>query len=79
VIKDIIKSMDDTPHHSHPADWEPPMPSEAELLAALDESLAELAAGVPTVPGEVVRQGLLDSIARMEAKRAAGRDSTSRR
>jgi hypothetical protein len=71
--------MDDTPHHSHRADWEPPMPSEAELLAALDESLAELAAGVPTVPGEVVRQGLLDSIARMEAKRAAGRDSTPRR
>jgi predicted transcriptional regulator len=72
-------TMDDTPHHSRPADWEPPMPSEAELLAALDESLAELAAGVPTVPDEVVRQGLLDSIARIEAKRAGQRDPTPRR
>jgi hypothetical protein len=48
---------------------------------ALDESLAELATGVPTVPGEVVRRDLLDSIARMDAKRAdaAGRKATSRR
>jgi hypothetical protein len=45
--------MDGTPHHK--ADWEPPIPTEAELLAALDESMAELAAGVPTVPGKVVR------------------------
>jgi uncharacterized protein len=37
--------MDDTPRHGHPADWEPPMPSEAELLASRARSEAELAAG----------------------------------
>lgn len=65
-------SMDDTPHRENPADWEPPMPTEAELLAALEESEADLAAG-RTVPGELVRQGLLDSIARLEAKQDATR------
>jgi hypothetical protein len=55
--------MDDTPHRTQavPAGW-------AEVLA---ESEAEAEAGL-SVPGEVVRQELLDSIARMEAK-AAGR------
>jgi hypothetical protein len=62
--------MDDTPHRENPADWEPPMPTEAELLAALEESEADLAAG-RIVPGELVRQRLLDSIARLEAKHAA--------
>ena len=64
--------MDDTPH---------PLNAPPGWAEALDESLAELAAGVPTVPGEVVRRDLLDSIARMEAKRAdaAGRRATSRR
>ncbi len=64
--------MDDTPH---------PLNAPAGWAEALDESLAELAAGVPTVPGEVVRRDLLDSIARMEAKRAdvAGRRATARR
>ena len=28
--------MDDTPHHSNPVDWHPPMPTEAELIAVLD-------------------------------------------
>ena len=47
------------------------MPTEAELLAALAESEAEAEAGL-FVPGHVVRQELLDSMTRMEA-RAAGR------
>ena len=56
--------MDDTPHRTDvvPAGW-------AEILA---ESEAEAEAGL-FVPGEVVRQELLDSIARMEDK-AAVRD-----
>jgi hypothetical protein len=49
-------------------------------LEALSESEAELAAG-ETVPGEVVRQRLLDSIARIEARPAAAqlRRTASRR
>ncbi len=62
--------MNDTPTHRLPADWEPPTPSEAELLAVLAESEAEAEAGL-SVPGEVVRRDLRDSIARLEA-RAAG-------
>jgi hypothetical protein len=64
--------MDDTPH---------PLDTPPGWAEALDESLAELAAGVPTVPGEVVRRDLLDSIARMEAKRADAprRKTTARR
>ncbi len=64
--------MDDTPH---------PLDAPPGWAEALDESLAELAAGVPTVPGEVVRRDLLDSIARMTAKRADAPDrkTTSRR
>jgi len=55
--------MDKPEHHTEvPASW----------LEALAESEAELAAG-QTVPGEVVRQRLLDSIARIEAKQAAAR------
>lgn len=48
---------------------------------ALDRSLAELAAGVPTVPSEVVHRELQESIARLEAKRAGAleRKATSRR
>jgi predicted transcriptional regulator len=55
--------MDNIPHRTKavPAGW-------AEVLA---ESEAEAEAGL-FVPAEVVRQELLDSIARMEAK-AAGR------
>lgn len=65
-------SMDDTPH---------PLDAPPAWAEALDESLAELAAGIPTVPSEAVRRDLLDSIARMEAKRAAApkRKTTSRR
>jgi hypothetical protein len=61
--------MDDTPHRTHPADWEPPMPSEAELLASFARSEAELAAGTVVSGDEMLRE-LDDSIARMEAKRA---------
>jgi hypothetical protein len=61
--------MDDTPHYRHPADWEPPMPSEAELLASLARSEAELATG-QIVSGDEVLRELDESIARMEAKRA---------
>jgi hypothetical protein len=43
---------------------------------ALDESLAERAAGVPTVPAEVVHERIRDTIARIQARRA---DATSRR
>ena len=38
-------AMNDTPQHDLPADREPPMPSEAELLAALARSDADIAAG----------------------------------
>src|SRR5580658_878893 len=65
----ILSLMDDTPHHRHPADREPPMPSEAELLTSLTRSEAELAAG-QIVSGDEVLRELDESIARMEAKRA---------
>jgi hypothetical protein len=63
--------MDDTPHHRHPADREPPMPSAADLLAFLTRSEAELAVG-QIVSGDEVLRELDESIARMEAK-CAGR------
>jgi predicted transcriptional regulator len=46
------------------------MPSEAELLAALDESEADIAAG-RFVSGDEIMRELRGSIARMERKRAA--------
>jgi hypothetical protein len=55
--------MDNPEYHSEvPTGW----------LETLAESEAELAAG-QTVPGEVVHQRLLDSIARIEAMQAAAR------
>jgi hypothetical protein len=62
--------MDDTPHHAQPADWDPPMPSEAELLATLTRSEAELAAGL-TVPAGMLHRRIRDAIARIEAKKHA--------
>ena len=52
----------------------------ADWIADLDASEAEADAGL-TVPGEVVRQHILDSLARLEAKKAAApkREATSRR
>ena len=46
------------------------MPSEAELLASLARSEAQLAAG-QIVSGDEVLRELDESIARMEARRAA--------
>jgi hypothetical protein len=57
--------------HSHPADWDPPMPTEAELLASLARSDADIAAG-RIVSGDEVLRELDESIARMEAKRTGG-------
>ncbi|MGD0431733.1 MAG: hypothetical protein ABSA58_11645 [Acetobacteraceae bacterium] len=55
--------MDDTPRPlDAPQDW----------IDALDESVADIAAG-RVVSGEKVRRELLESIARMEAKPAAAR------
>ena len=65
------RSMNDTPHHKLPPDWDPPMPSEAELLASLARSEAEFAAA-QFVSGDEVLRELDDSIARMEAKRSGG-------
>jgi hypothetical protein len=55
-------------------------PAPAGWLEILEESEAELAAGL-TVPGEVVRQMLRDSLARLEAKQdaAPARKARSRR
>jgi len=58
--------MDDTPHHRQTADWDPPTPSEAELIAALAESEAELAAGL-TVDGDALIRDLYASAAQLEA------------
>ena len=50
--------MDDTPHtQDAPPGW----------AEALDESLAELAAGAQTVPAETVHQRIRDTIARIQA------------
>jgi len=59
--------MNDTPHHTLPPDWDPPMPSEAELLAALAESEAELAAGL-TVDGDALIRELYASADHLEAE-----------
>jgi hypothetical protein len=59
--------MNDTPHHRRPADWHPPMPSEAELLAALAQSEAELAAGL-TVDGDALIRELYASAEQLEAE-----------
>lgn len=58
--------MDDNPKNGHPADWNPLMPSEAELLAALGDSQAEAEAGL-FVSGDEIMRELRESIARMES------------
>jgi len=75
VDRRYARPMNDAASHRSSADWEPPLPDEAELLAALAESDAEAEAAL-FVPGDVVRQGLVDSIVRLEA-RAAGRTAES--
>jgi hypothetical protein len=67
--------------YSPPMDDSPPRPpAPTGWLEILEESEAELAAGL-TVPGEVVRQMLRDSLARLEAKQDAAppRRASSRR
>jgi hypothetical protein len=62
--------MNDTSRHRLPAEWDPPMPSEAELLAALAESEAEAEAGL-FVSGDEIMRELHESIARMEGRAVA--------
>ena len=69
--------MDDTPRHSHPADWEPPTPSEAELLAALAQSEAEVAA-VLTVDGDALIRELYASAEQLEAEQQSRKASRRR-
>ena len=68
----MLSPMDDTPHHRHPADRELPMPSEAELLAALARSEADLAAG-RIVPASVVHEELRAALERIQARRGQRR------
>jgi hypothetical protein len=64
--------MDDRPLHHASAGWpDPPQPSEAELLAALEESEAQTAAG-QTVPASVVHADLKASIERIRARKRQG-------
>jgi hypothetical protein len=70
--------MNDTPQHDRPADWEPPMPSEAELLAALARSDADIAAG-RLVPAAVVHAELSAAIGRIAARRSPRHTTVRRR
>lgn len=70
--------MDDTPNNQRRGGWEPPMPSEAELLAELDRSDADVDAG-RIVSGDEVLREIDEAIARMEAKREASRRTAARR
>jgi hypothetical protein len=70
--------MDDTPHHSPRADWEPPTPSEAELRASLARSDADIAAG-RTVPASTVHAELQAALDRIEARRTRQRGAATRR
>ncbi len=54
------------------------MPSEAELLASLDRSEADLAAG-RIVPASVVHAELRAAIDRIEAQRGQPRSAVARR
>jgi hypothetical protein len=65
-----LSDMDNNPDRKHPPNWEPPMPSEAELLAALAESEAEAEAGL-FVSGDEIMRELHESIVRMEGRTAA--------
>lgn len=70
-------AMDETPHR-HAPDWEPPMSSEAELLAALARSDADIAAG-RTVPASTVHAELQAALDRIEERRTQRRRTASRR
>jgi hypothetical protein len=64
----------DTPHDRHPAyDW-PPMPTEAELRAAMEESERDVAAGRTVPLADALAE--LDELAdQSEARGRAGRDA----
>ncbi|MGD0109851.1 MAG: hypothetical protein ABSC06_38395 [Rhodopila sp.] len=72
------RPMNDTSRQDLPPDWDPPMPSEAELLAALARSDADIAAG-RVVPAAVVHAELAAAIARIEARRAQRHTTVRRR
>lgn len=67
---------DDSPHRDHPADWEPPTPSEADLLAALAESDAEAEAGLFIDGDEIIRE-LYAEAERLEAEQAEEQSRTA--
>jgi hypothetical protein len=70
--------MDDRPQRDAAPQWpDPPQPSEAELLAALEESEAQIAAG-RTVPASNVHADLKASIERIRARKRQGA-ATARR
>lgn len=60
--------MDETPGHRPPADLDPPAPGADELLAALAESEAELAAGL-TMDGNALIREPYASADQLEAER----------
>jgi DNA recombination-dependent growth factor C len=70
--------MNDKPHHRQAAEWDPPMPSEAELLAALARSDADIAAG-RVVPASVVHEELRAALERIEAQRRQRHKTVERR
>ena len=65
-------------HHTHPANPDPPMPSETELLASLARSKADLAAG-RIVPASVVHEELRAALERIEARRGQRRATVTPR
>ena len=60
--------LNDIPRPSHSVDRDPPMPSDAELLAALARSEADVAAG-RIVPASVLHEDLGAAPERIEARR----------
>jgi hypothetical protein len=68
--------MDDAPHHNRRANWDPPMPSEAEVRASLARSDADIAAG-RTVSASSVHAELQAAIDRIEARRARQRGAAA--
>lgn len=70
-------NMNDTPHDKPPVDWDSPMPSAAELLAALAVSEAELAAGL-TVDGDALIRELYASAEQLEAEQRSRKGARRR-
>jgi hypothetical protein len=70
--------MDDAPHHTPRADWDPPMTSEAEVWASLARSDADIAAG-RTAPASIVHAELQAALDRIEARRTQLRGAMAQR